>query len=72
MGKSMGFSLRKDDHRATALSNAEARPGHSPVAKCLSVPGTSEQPGTLQLPDASPDQCLLNQQVRYLPLSILA
>ena len=71
-GKRRGFCWRKDFQSATALIRAAVKPGHSPVAMCRRVPGWSEQPGTLQWPVGSPDQCLLNQQVRYLPLSILA
>ena len=72
IGKMIGFSLRKDFQRAVARIKAWARPGHSPVARCLNVPCSPEHPGTLHEPDESPDQCLRSQQVRYLPLSILA
>ena len=47
-------------------------PGHSPAAMCCKVTGRPVQPGTLHSPELSPDQCLLNQQVLYLPLNILA
>ena len=31
-----------------------------------------EHPGTLHVPDSSPEKCLRNQQVRYLPLPMRA
>jgi hypothetical protein len=72
IGKRTGLSLRKDDQRATAFTRLVDKPGHSPVAKCCRVPGWFVQPGILQFPEESPDQCLLSQHVLYLPLSILA
>ena len=71
-GKSIGFVRRKFFQTKIALDLTPARLGHWPVARCSRVPGSSLQPGIWHWPVEPLVQCLLNQQVLYLPDTIRA